>query len=126
MQHSVAAHDPVAGAVGLHALERGSVAVLVGGPVPDRRRGGQRGAMTPADGFFFTTAHYWTAWLAIGALLLLLHIAVQLPAIRRRLDRYPRRRPDRLLRLAAEVGHSDSASSAPDSRTSSASSRACT
>jgi DMSO/TMAO reductase YedYZ molybdopterin-dependent catalytic subunit len=40
-------------------------------------------------GFFFTTAHYWTAWLAIGALLV--HIAVQLPVIRRGLTREPLR-----------------------------------
>ena len=36
-------------------------------------------------GFFFTTAHYWTAWIVIGALLV--HIAVQLPVIRAHLGR---------------------------------------
>lgn len=34
-------------------------------------------------GFFFTTAHYWTAWIAIGALLT--HVAVKLPVTRRAL-----------------------------------------
>src|SRR5439155_12316346 len=33
--------------------------------------------------FFFTAAHYWTGWLAVGALLL--HVAVQLPVVRRSL-----------------------------------------
>ena len=74
------AKDPV------EALERLSIAALVGaalfqvvsgilnvarwyGPMP----------------FFFTTAHYWVAWLAIGALLT--HIGVKLPVIRDALRR---------------------------------------
>lgn len=40
--------------------------------------------------FFFTTAHYWAAWLAIGGLLL--HIAIKLPIIKRAL--VGRRPPD--------------------------------
>jgi DMSO/TMAO reductase YedYZ molybdopterin-dependent catalytic subunit len=40
-------------------------------------------------GFFFTTAHYWTAWLAIGAIIL--HVAVQLPVIRQSLTAAPAR-----------------------------------
>ncbi|MFG3041832.1 molybdopterin-dependent oxidoreductase [Streptomyces sp. NPDC048330] len=36
-----------------------------------------------AMGFFFTVAHYWTAWLAIGALLV--HVGVKLPVVRRAL-----------------------------------------
>ncbi len=35
--------------------------------------------------FFFTAGHYWSAWLAIGALLV--HIGVKLPIIRRRCTR---------------------------------------
>ena len=35
--------------------------------------------------FFFTTAHYWAAWLAIGSLLV--HIGVKLPIIRQALTR---------------------------------------
>jgi hypothetical protein len=40
--------------------------------------------------FFFTAGHYWSAWLAIGALLV--HIGVKLPIIRQALTR---RTPDR-------------------------------
>jgi hypothetical protein len=46
-----------------------------------------------AMGFFFTTLHYWTAWIAIGALLV--HIGVKLPVVRRALSApvRPLRRP---------------------------------
>ncbi|GIF23557.1 DMSO/TMAO reductase YedYZ molybdopterin-dependent catalytic subunit [Actinoplanes tereljensis] len=70
----------------VHAIERASIAVLVAaalfqlvsgilniahwyGPMP----------------FFFTAGHYWSAWLAIGALLT--HIGVKLPIIRPALTR---------------------------------------
>ena len=70
---------PVRGLV--HALERGSVAVLVGAALFQVVTGILNVARWYAPmPFFFTSAHYWTGWLAIGALLL--HIAVQLPAIR--------------------------------------------
>ena len=36
-------------------------------------------------GFFFTVAHYWTAWIAIGALTV--HIGAQLVVVRRALRR---------------------------------------
>jgi hypothetical protein len=36
-----------------------------------------------AMGFFFTVAHYWTAWAVIGALLV--HLGVKLPIVRRAL-----------------------------------------
>jgi DMSO/TMAO reductase YedYZ molybdopterin-dependent catalytic subunit len=69
----------------VHAVERGSVAVLVAAALFQVVTGILNVARWyPPMGFFFTTAHYWTAWLAIGALLL--HIAVQLPAIRRGLS----------------------------------------
>jgi DMSO/TMAO reductase YedYZ molybdopterin-dependent catalytic subunit len=65
----------------VHAIERASIAVLVAsalfqliggilniarwyGPLP----------------FYFTTGHYWVAWLAVGALLV--HIGVKLPVVR--------------------------------------------
>jgi DMSO/TMAO reductase YedYZ molybdopterin-dependent catalytic subunit len=68
----------------LHALERGSVAVLVAAALFQVVTGVLNVARWyPPMGFFFTTAHYWTAWLAVGALLL--HVAVQLPVIRRSL-----------------------------------------
>lgn len=75
---------PVRGLV--HALERGSVAVLVAAALFQVVTGVLNVARwyTPM-GFFFTTAHYWTAWLAIGAILL--HVAVQLPAVRAALAR---------------------------------------
>ena len=70
----------------VHAVERASIAVLVSaslfqliggllniarwyGPMP----------------FFFTTGHYWVAWLTIGALLV--HIGIKLPVIRDALTR---------------------------------------
>jgi DMSO/TMAO reductase YedYZ molybdopterin-dependent catalytic subunit len=70
---------PVRGIV--HAAERGSVAVLVAAALFQVVTGVLNVARwyTPM-GFFFTTAHYWTAWLVIGAILL--HVAVQLPAVR--------------------------------------------
>ncbi|HEY2673981.1 MAG TPA: molybdopterin-dependent oxidoreductase [Rugosimonospora sp.] len=75
---------PVRGVV--HALERGSVAVLVGASLFQIVTGLLNVARWyAAMPFFFTVAHYWTAWLAIGALLV--HIAVQLPVVRRALTR---------------------------------------
>lgn len=70
----------------VHAVERGSIAVLVAsalfqlisgvlnishwyGPLP----------------FFFTSGHYWVAWLTVGALLV--HIGVKLPVVREALVR---------------------------------------
>jgi len=68
-----------------HALERASVAVLVGAALFQVVSGVLNVARWYAPmPFFFTAAHYWTAWLAIGALLL--HVAVQLPVIRRGLS----------------------------------------
>ncbi len=64
-----------------HAIERGSIAVLVaaalfqlvGGVLNISRWYG----VLP---FFFTAGHYWVAWLTIGALLV--HIGVKLPVAR--------------------------------------------
>lgn len=39
-------------------------------------------------GFFFTIAHFWTAWIAIGAIVV--HVGVKLPVIRRALSAAPR------------------------------------
>ena len=46
-----------------------------------------------AMGFFFTVLHYWTAWIALGALLV--HVGVKLPVVRRALSApvRPLRRP---------------------------------
>ncbi|XVV15691.1 molybdopterin-dependent oxidoreductase [Actinoplanes sp. CA-131856] len=75
---------PVRGLV--HAAERASVAVLVAAALFQVVSGVLNTARwyTPMP-FFFTTAHYWVAWLAIGALLT--HIGVQLPVVRAALRR---------------------------------------
>jgi DMSO/TMAO reductase YedYZ molybdopterin-dependent catalytic subunit len=70
------ARPPVQGV--LHALERLSIALLSGAAIFELVTGLLNiaywyGAMP----FGFIGAHYWTAWLAIGALLL--HVAVKLP-----------------------------------------------
>jgi hypothetical protein len=70
----------------VHAAERGSVALLVAGGLFQLASGLLNIARwyTPMP-FFFTTGHYWVAWLTIGALLI--HIAVQLPVVREALTR---------------------------------------
>jgi DMSO/TMAO reductase YedYZ molybdopterin-dependent catalytic subunit len=69
-----------------HAAERASVAVLVAGALFQVISGILNLARWYGPmPFFFTTAHYAGAWLAIGALLV--HIGVQLPVIRRALTR---------------------------------------
>ncbi len=75
------------------ALERGSIAILVASGLFQITTGILNVAKWYAPmGFNFTTAHYWTAWLAIGALLV--HIAVQLPVIRDNLGRRGRDHTD--------------------------------
>jgi len=68
----------------VHALDRLSVALLTGAALFQVVSGvlniARWYALMP---FFFTAAHYWTGWLAVGALLL--HVAVQLPVVRRAL-----------------------------------------
>lgn len=98
---------PVRGVV--HGLERACVAVLVGSALFQIVTGLLNIARWyTAMPFFFTVAHYWTAWLAIGALLV--HIAVQLPVVRRALTRpaAPQPASDGLSRrgLLAAVGAS--------------------
>jgi hypothetical protein len=70
--------DPV------HALERLSIALLSGAALFQLVTGLLNIALwyTPMP-FGFIAAHYWTAWLAIGAILL--HVAVKLPVIRQAL-----------------------------------------
>jgi hypothetical protein len=64
-----------------HAIERASIGVLVGASLFQVISGilniSRWYAPMP---FFFTAGHYWSAWLAIGALLT--HIGVKLPIIR--------------------------------------------
>ena len=62
------------------AVERGSILVLVGAALFELLTGFFNTAQFYPWAFFFTTAHYAVAWVAIGALLV--HIAVKLPIIR--------------------------------------------
>ncbi len=66
-----------------HALERASVLVLVGAAFFELISGLLNIAHWYPWAFFFPTAHYAVAWIAVGAILV--HIAVKLPVIRRAL-----------------------------------------
>ncbi|BCJ52544.1 molybdopterin-binding protein [Actinoplanes sp. NBRC 14428] len=64
-----------------HAIERASIAVLVGAALFQVVGGVLNiSRWYAALPYFFTTGHYWVAWLAIGALLT--HIGVKLPVVR--------------------------------------------
>jgi DMSO/TMAO reductase YedYZ molybdopterin-dependent catalytic subunit len=82
-----------------HAAERIAVAALVGAALFQVASGLLNVAHWYAPmPFFFTTGHYWTAWLAVGALLI--HVGVKAPLLRR-----PRPGPDRSRRqLLVAVG----------------------
>ncbi|GIF95883.1 molybdopterin-dependent oxidoreductase [Catellatospora citrea] len=68
----------------VHAIERLSLFVLVAAALFQVTTGILNIALwySPMS-FFFTTAHYWTAWILVGALAV--HIGVKLPVIRRAL-----------------------------------------
>jgi DMSO/TMAO reductase YedYZ molybdopterin-dependent catalytic subunit len=75
-----------------HALERLSIGVLSGAAVFELVTGLLNIAYWySAMPFGFIGAHYWTAWLAIGAILV--HVAVKLPIVRRALTRDPEPAP---------------------------------
>ena len=76
---------PVKSAV--HALERLSIAVLIAGAVFELVTGLQNIAQWYPWHFPFIPAHYWVAWITVGALLL--HLAVKAPAIARGLRNRP-------------------------------------
>ena len=65
----------------LHALERGSILVLSGAAFFELVTGIFNVAQNYLWGFYFPTAHYAVAWIAIGSILV--HVAVKLPVIRR-------------------------------------------
>ncbi|MBF6214789.1 molybdopterin-dependent oxidoreductase [Nocardia puris] len=67
----------------LRALERGSIAVLVGSVIFQLATGLFNIAQYYPWRFFFPTAHYTMAWIAVGALAV--HLAVKLPIVRRAL-----------------------------------------
>ena len=88
-----------------HAIERLSIAVLVGAAVFQLVTGVLNISLWyDAMPFFFTVAHYWTAWIAVGALVV--HIGVKLPVIRRALAPAPvdPSRRGVLIGVAAAVG----------------------
>ncbi|GAA4008222.1 molybdopterin-dependent oxidoreductase [Allokutzneria multivorans] len=66
-----------------HILERGSILVLVCAAFFELITGLFNVAQNYPWSFFFPTAHYAVAWVAVGALLV--HIAVKLPVIKRAL-----------------------------------------
>jgi hypothetical protein len=75
--------DPV------HAIERVTLITLVAGAIFQVTTGILNIARWyDPMGFFFTVAHFWTAWITVGALLI--HIGVKLPIIRRALAATPR------------------------------------
>ncbi|RJQ69190.1 molybdopterin-binding protein [Pseudonocardiaceae bacterium YIM PH 21723] len=63
-----------------HALERGSILVLIGGAFFELVTGLFNVAQNYPWRFYFPAAHYAVAWITAGSLLL--HIAVKLPIIR--------------------------------------------
>jgi len=69
-----------------HAIERASIAALVAAALFQLVSGIFNIARWYAPmPFFFTAGHYWSAWLAIGALIA--HIGVKLPIVRQALTR---------------------------------------
>ncbi|WP_233158322.1 molybdopterin-dependent oxidoreductase [Actinokineospora bangkokensis] len=68
----------------LHAVERGSILVLSGAAFFELFTGLFNVAQNYLWGFYFPTAHYAVAWIAIGSILV--HVAVKLPIIKRALQ----------------------------------------
>lgn len=75
----------------LHAVERGSLFLLVGGAAFQLISGLINIALFYPWRFFFTSTHYWVAWITIGALFI--HVAAKITEIRRGL-RTPLSTPD--------------------------------
>ncbi|MFD4671423.1 molybdopterin-dependent oxidoreductase [Lentzea sp. NPDC058450] len=67
-----------------HALERGSIFVLLGASFFELVTGLFNAAQNYPWSFYFPTAHYAVAWIAIGSMLV--HIAVKIPVVRRTLE----------------------------------------
>lgn len=76
-----------------HALERGSVLVLSGAAFFELVTGIFNVGQNYLWSFYFPDAHYAVAWVATGSILV--HVAVQLPVIRRALRRDPLADPAR-------------------------------
>jgi DMSO/TMAO reductase YedYZ molybdopterin-dependent catalytic subunit len=75
---------PPAGSLG-RAVSRLSILVLVGASAMQLLTGLINIAEWYPFGFFFTTTHYWTGWIAIGAVAV--HVGAKAPEIRRGLAR---------------------------------------
>ncbi len=75
---------PPAGSVG-RVISRLSILVLVGAASMQLVTGVINTAQWYPFGFFFPVAHYWTAWIAIGAIAV--HVGAKAPEIRRGLAR---------------------------------------
>ncbi|MFH5206638.1 molybdopterin-dependent oxidoreductase [Antrihabitans spumae] len=86
----------------VRALERGSIAVLVGSLVFQLVTGLFNAAQFYPWTFFFTTTHYAMAYVAVGALLV--HIAVKLPIIRDALTRPLESAPVETAQTETEAG----------------------
>ena len=69
----------------LRALERGSIAVLVGAVIFELTTGLLNTAQYYPWKFFFPALHYAVAWVAVGSVLV--HVAVKLPVIRDAISR---------------------------------------
>ncbi|MCR3752487.1 molybdopterin-dependent oxidoreductase [Lentzea californiensis] len=67
-----------------HALERGSIFVLIAASFFELVTGLFNAAQNYPWSFYFPTVHYAVAWIVIGALLV--HVAVKIPLIRRTLE----------------------------------------
>jgi hypothetical protein len=76
----------------LHAIERGSILVLIGSAIFELVTGVFNQAQNYPWGFFFPVAHYAVAWIAVGSLLV--HLAVKLPLVRAGLKEKPTARND--------------------------------
>ncbi|HST42107.1 MAG TPA: molybdopterin-dependent oxidoreductase [Conexibacter sp.] len=81
---------PIRGAA--HALERISLVPLVAGSLFQLGSGLANGAHWRPWSFDFPVAHYWTAWIVIGALIV--HVGAKLPVTRRALGRAARAAPE--------------------------------
>jgi len=68
-----------------HGVERGSLLLLVGGSVLQLVTGVMNIFQWYAFGFFFTTVHYWSAWMVFGALTV--HVGAKVAVAKRGLSK---------------------------------------
>ncbi|GAC1316537.1 MAG: molybdopterin-dependent oxidoreductase [Thermoleophilaceae bacterium] len=92
-----------------HALERLSLALLVGGALFEFATGILDTQVYYPFKFFFTDAHYYGAWVFLAAFVF--HVAIKLPLVRSQL----RTRRALLAPLEADLAHTRAESAGPDS-----------